>query len=352
MKIAIDKDTYGKIKTNKKNEYVYLFDDERLEDLLKLNMHCLHYKKCDYVEINTAKYDIDCLKKANIDDKDWDILPDKINHRFAIIVPNYNNNHGDYNGKTYLENCIESVLSQTYKDFNLIIVDDCSTDESVETIQKYYKEDKRVHLICNKRKKYNGGSRNVGIDYALDNLDFDYFCFLDSDDWWKHNKVLESINNRLYGHDMLIIGAEMLFNTGVKYSTFNQYKNYEEFFISDGRATLWCTAWCRVIKKEKIVYFCEDTMMEDRVWSYKQADNVDFDKVININEVCYVWNRMNTTQSVSIVRDDFWNASAWCHIGHQLQFLSTIKHKEMIPILQKRIEECKRRCNNEIYQQY
>lgn len=350
MKIAIDKNTYGKIKIKKSNDYVYLFDDEKLEDLLKLNMHCLHYKKCDYIDINATKYNIDCLKKANINDKDWDLLPEKINYKFAIIVPNYNNAHGDYNGKTFLQNCIESILNQTYKDFHLIVVDDCSTDDSVKLIKQY--NDKRIHLIQNKRKKYNGGSRNVGIDYALDNLDFDYFCFLDSDDWWKHNQVLEHINNRLYGHDMLILGAEMLFANGVQHKTFNEYKNYEDFFISEGLKTIWCTAWCRVIKKNKIVYFCEDTMMEDRVWSYKQADNVDFEKVINMKEICYVWNRMNTTNSVSIVRDNFWNASAYCHIGHQLQFISTIKHKEMIPILEKRIEECKRRCNNGTYQQY
>ena len=71
MKIAIDKDTYGKIKINKNNEYVYLFDNEKLEDLLILNMHCLYYKKCDYIDINATKYNIDCLKKANINDKDW-----------------------------------------------------------------------------------------------------------------------------------------------------------------------------------------------------------------------------------------------------------------------------------------
>ena len=115
---------------------------------------------------------------------------------------------GNYNGKTYLQNCIESILNQNYKNFELIIVDDMSTDTSVETVEKYM--DKRIHLIKNKRKRYNGGSRNVGIEYALNNLDFDYFAFLDSDDWWKHNKVLENINKKLYNHEMLTIACEMI----------------------------------------------------------------------------------------------------------------------------------------------
>lgn len=346
MKIAVDKKSLNAVKPN--NEYVYLFDKEPLEDLLKLNMHCIYYENCSYVDINLTNYDIDCIKKAKVTDEDYDILPEKKDYKYAIIVPNYNNNHGEYKGKTYLENCIESILNQTYKSFELIIVDDMSTDTSIKTIQSY--KDTRIHLIQNKRKRYNGGSRNVGIEYALEHINFDYFCFLDSDDWWKHDKVLETINKRLYDHEMALIGLELLGTNGVFKTKIHEYKNYEDFFLSDNK--VWCTAWSRVIRKDKIVYFCEDTTMEDRVWSYRQADNVDLEKVINIKEVCYTWNRMNTTNSVSTVRNSYWNASAWCHIGHQLQLLDQLKHKEMIPILKQRIEICKKQINEKIYQQY
>ena len=350
MKIAVDKDSY-KIKKDTSNEYIYLFNDETIEELLETKLHCIRYDKCNFIDINLTNYNIDCIKKAKITDKDYDKLPNKMNYKYAIIVPNCNNDHGEYKGKTFLQNCIESILNQTYKGFELIIVDDCSSDTSVETIEEYARDDDRITLIENKRKRYNGGSRNVGIDYALDNLDFDYFCFLDSDDWWKHNKVLETINDRLYGHDMALIGMELIDRNGVFMTKFHQYDNYKDFFLSDNK--VWCTAWARVIKKNKIVYFCEDTLMEDRVWSYKQADQIDdLDKVINIKESLYVWNRTNTTNSVSMVRNDYWNASAYCHIGHQLQLISQLRHKEMKPILEERIEACKRKVNNKIYQQY
>lgn len=349
MIISIDKNSINAVKDNN-NEYIYLFDDENLHELLDTELHCLNYKYCDFVDINLTDYDIDCIKKSKMTDENYDKLPDKINYKYAIIVPNCNNDHGNYNGKTFLQNCIESILNQSYKNFELIIVDDMSTDTSVNTIVDYMKDEK-VHLIKNKRKRYNGGSRNVGIDYALNNLDFDYFCFLDSDDWWKHNKVLETINNRLYGHDMALIGMELIDKNGVFMTKFHEYKNYKDFFLSDNK--VWCTAWARVIKKNKIVYFCEDTLMEDRVWSYRQADQIDdLDKVVNIKEVCYVWNRTNTTNSVSMVRNSYWDASAWCHIGHQLQLLSQLKHKEMIPILKERIEICKQKVNRGTYQQY
>ena len=350
MKIAVDKNSY-QVAKNDGNKYIYLYEDESLEDLMKTKLHCMEYEECDYVDINTTKYNIDCLKKCKITDKDWDKIPEKMNYKYAIIVPNCNNDRGNYKDKTFLRNCIESILCQTYRDFDLIVVDDCSNDTSVETIKEYQEQDSRIHLIQNRRKRYNGGSRNVGIDYALDNLEFDYFCFLDSDDWWKDNTVLETINSRLYGHDMALLGMELIDTNGVFMTKFHEYKDYKDFFLSDNK--VWCTAWARVIKKSKIAYFCEDTLMEDRVWSYRQADMIDdLDKVVNIKKVCYVWNRTNTTNSVSLVRNEFWDASAWCHIGHQKQLLTQLRHKEMIPILEERIKTCIEKVKKGTYQQY
>ena len=348
MLIAIDKTNYKSVKKKKGNEYLYVYDNETYNELKQTGYHCVQKDYIDYVDINLTDYEINCIKKSNVNEKDYDVIPDKKDYKFAIIVPNCNNDRGDYKGKSFLRNCIESILNQTYKDFKLIIVDDCSSDTSIETIESY--KDDRIILLKNKRKKYNGGSRNVGIDYALQQFDFDYFCFLDSDDWWKHNKVLEVINNRLYNCELMLIGMELIDKNGVFLTKFHEYKNYEDFFLSDNK--VWCTAWARVIRKDKIVYFCEDTLMEDRVWSYRQADNVDLDKVVNLKEVCYVWNRTNVTNSVSIVRNKYWDASAWCHIGHQLQLLDQLKHKEMIPILEKRIKECIKKANKGIYQQY
>ena len=350
MKIAIDKNI-DITKLKKCNDYIYVFDDnEKIDDMLKLGIYCVNKDYIKSVDINMTNYNIKCLKKAKISDIDYDKLPEKKDYKYAIIIPNCNNDHGEYKGKTYLRNCMESVINQTYKNFELIIVDDMSTDTSVETIKEYQKKDKRIHLIENIRKRYNGGSRNVGIEYALNNLEFDYFCFLDSDDWWKDNQVLETINNELYDHELMLIGLELIDKSGVFMTKLHQCDNYEDFFLSDNK--VWCTAWSRVIRKDKIVYFCEDTLMEDRVWSYRQADNVDYEKVKILDEVCYVWNRMNNNNSVSLVRGNYWNASAWCHIGHQLQLLGQLKHKEMKPILEKRIKECIKMCNSGTYNQH
>ncbi len=256
------------------------------------------------------------------------------NYKYAIIVPNYNNDHGDYKGKTFLRNCIESILNQTYKDFTLIIVDDLSDDTSIKTIRSY--KDKRIKLIKNTRKRYNGGSRNVGIEYALNKLDFQYFCFLDSDDWWKYDDVLEFIDKNLNNHEMMTLGCEMLRLKGNYYKANNKPNCYQDLWSFNGK--VWCTAWDKVIRRDKIKFFCEDTLMEDRVWTYKVVDDINFDKVISTGRIVYVWNQLNST-SVTKKCDDIWNYSTYCHIGHCKQFMSTIKHKEMLPILEERINK-------------
>jgi len=340
MKIAID--SLKGIDKLKGHELIYAFEKASLDELLKTKLHCVRYDRIEKVNINLSNYDIPCNKKAKITDEDLFEFPKVKQNKYVIIIPNYNNG-------MWLKKCIDSVLNQTYKNFKLIIIDDLSDDNSVDIIKSY--KDDRIIFIKNKRKRYNGGSRNVGIDYALNNLDFDYFCFLDSDDWWKDDDVLEDINYNIEDNEMLIIGAEMLYEDRVRFKTFNEFKDYKEFFESDGTKTIWCTAWCRIIRKDKIVYFCEDTLMEDRVWSYKEADIIDFNKVKNLKRICYVWNKMNKT-SVTTTRNDIWNASAWIHIGNCLQFIADIKHKEMIPMLRRRISICKDKLNNNIFTQY
>lgn len=350
MQVAIDKTCLKYLDKVKGNELIYIFDNEPLEELLKLNMHCVHKSKISEVEINASNFKLNAIKTVNLANISELELPKKKDYKFCIIIPNYNNDHGNIEGKTFLQKCIESVLNQTYKNFEIIIVDDMSSDASVETVENYVEKDKRVHLIRNSRKRYNGGSRNVGIEYAINNLDFDYFAMLDSDDFFVDENVLQKINDNLWDCELMLLGCEMIFPDGTKQIKINEYDNYKDFFICDNKT--WCTAWSRVIRKDKIVYFPESTLMEDRTWAYEQADNVNFENVRNLKEVCYVWNRLNTTNSVSLKRGNMWEASMWKHIGEQYMLLERLKHKEMIPVLEERIKQCIIKVNLGEYQQY
>lgn len=352
MQVAIDKTCLKDLDKIKKYDLIYVFDDdEKLEDLLKLNLHCIHKSKISNVEVNLSKYKLNAIKIAQIENIKEIKLPQKKDYKFCIIIPNYNNDHGDIEGDTFLQKCIESVLNQTYKNFEVIIVDDMSTDTSVETIEKYCNRyEGKITLIQNIRKRYNGGSRNVAIEMAMQFREFDYFCFLDSDDWFKDNEVLQKINDNLWDCELMLTGTEILFANGTTKQKVNDFDTFEDLFLSTDKC--WCTAWCRVIRKDKIVYFPESTLMEDRTWCYEQTDNINLENVRVLREMCYVWNRKNTTNSVCLTRGDIWNASAWKHIGQQLMLLPNLKHKEMQPVLQNRIIECINKINRGVFDQY
>ena len=94
--------------------------------------------------------------------------------KISIIVP-------VYNAINYLEKCVESILHQTFSNFELLLIDDGSTDNSLELCNEFMKRDKRVKVF----RKNNGGhasARNFGIDKSFE-TETEYITFIDSDDW-------------------------------------------------------------------------------------------------------------------------------------------------------------------------
>ena len=92
----------------------------------------------------------------------------------SVIVP-------VYKVENFLHRCVDSILAQTFTDFELILVDDGSPDGCGEICDAYAREDSRIHVIHQK----NGGlsaARNTGIDWVLENSDSRWLAFVDSDD--------------------------------------------------------------------------------------------------------------------------------------------------------------------------
>lgn len=94
-----------------------------------------------------------------------------------------------YNGEKYIGQTIESVVAQTYKDWEMIIVDDGSKDNSAEIVRKYTEKDNRVKLIQQK----NSGCASARNN-ALRNAKGQYICFLDSDDLWDVDFLQEQLS--------------------------------------------------------------------------------------------------------------------------------------------------------------
>jgi len=90
-----------------------------------------------------------------------------------------------HNASKFVAETIESVLAQTYSEWEMLITDDCSTDNSVEIIEKYLKKDSRIRLIKSTQKLGAAAARNL----AIKNASGRYIAFLDSDDVWEKNKL-------------------------------------------------------------------------------------------------------------------------------------------------------------------
>lgn len=101
----------------------------------------------------------------------------------SIIIP-------VYNAEKYLRQCIDSLLKQTYSYFELICVDDGSTDSSFEMLKEYEKQDGRIR-VARQKNQYAGAARNNGMEQAKGK----YLLFLDADDFFEEN-MLEWVINR------------------------------------------------------------------------------------------------------------------------------------------------------------
>lgn len=94
-----------------------------------------------------------------------------------------------YNSEKFIEATIKSVINQTYKDWEMIIVDDCSTDNSPNIVKPYVENDPRIKYIRAKSNKGVSCARNIALDQAKGQ----FIAFLDSDDIWNENKLEKQI---------------------------------------------------------------------------------------------------------------------------------------------------------------
>lgn len=100
----------------------------------------------------------------------------------SVVIPTYNR-------AKLVTRAIDSVLNQTFKNFELIIVDDGSTDNTVATIKKEY-SDKRIRLFAQKTNRGGSAGRNIGIEHSKGK----YIAFLDSDDEWLPTKLEKQLS--------------------------------------------------------------------------------------------------------------------------------------------------------------
>ena len=113
----------------------------------------------------------------------------------SVIVP-------VYKVERYLKRCVDSILDQTFRDFELILVDDGSPDRCGEICEKYAEKDKRIVVLH----RENGGlsaARNTGLDWIFANSNSTYVTFIDSDDW-VHPQYLEILSRVIESNNVAV----------------------------------------------------------------------------------------------------------------------------------------------------
>lgn len=192
--------------------------------------------------------------------------------KISIVIP-------VYNVEQYVDRCIESVLQQTHTDFEVILVDDGSTDQSGYKCDVWAQNDQRVRCIHQKNKGLSS-ARNTGIHLC----NGDYIVFLDSDDYWLSDKVLEIICERvsLYKADVLSLNFCKVQDDSIAKPYFQVERDMPielrrneslQYLCSND---LWIAcAWNKVIRRELFdtdeLEFIEGITSEDIDWCIRLA---------------------------------------------------------------------------------
>ena len=107
-----------------------------------------------------------------------------MNLKVSIVVP-------VFNSEKTLSKCLDSLINQTYKDIEIICVNDCSKDRSLQVLQEYASKDSRIIIVNHTENKNAGGARNSGIKEAKGS----YICFVDNDDWLIEDGIKILVDN-------------------------------------------------------------------------------------------------------------------------------------------------------------
>ena len=224
--------------------------------------------------------------------------------KFSVVIP-------VFNVEAYLRDCLDSVLSQTYDDWQAICINDGSTDGSADILNEYAAHERRMKVIT----QPNGGlsaARNAGIKAA----EGEYVLFLDSDDWLEKN-ALEALSANLEDEDMLCFSGRRFFESERAYHDADQLKAqtylsgmdyYNENALLSRDFAFVCVV-LRIYKREFLsrhnLRFKEGIFHEDNLFTPLACYYAE--KVKVINECLYDYrvrsNSITTTINVKRLRD-------------------------------------------------
>ena len=223
------------------------------------------------------------------------------NFLISIVIP-------VYNAEKYLEQCLNSIQNQTYKNFEVILVNDGSMDHSESICMDFVKVDTRFKYFT----KVNGGAssaRNFGLDYVLG----DFITFIDADDWVDENHLEVLINNIKENNSDMAVSSIKKFDSSNNFY-FRMYSNQEKYLLNYNKlnreeflvilpklihaSNSYKIAVSKLFKKELLsdIRFNESIVYgEDLEFFFKIYNNIN--SISYVDEVTYIYRLHNERTS-------------------------------------------------------
>ncbi len=281
------------VKISIRNRLIYMADAEidtilsfENVDISKIEEFINFIKSTDYDFLIDLKDYLLSAREINIEEYEKEVLELPL---ISIIIP-------FYNGESYLERCLDSVVNQTYSNLEIILINDGSTDKSLEICERYLKNDSRIKIIS---KKHGGVAmaRNAGLDAVTG----EYIGFVDSDDYIDENMYMELFNALIHNNcDVAtcnfyrVYGEEYFVDHTFPYK--NVILNREDAIKSilldkELKVYLWTKLFSKKVFEN--VRFPDGREYEDADVSVKTLENVD--SVIFLNKFFYYYiNRIDS----------------------------------------------------------
>lgn len=221
----------------------------------------------------------------------------------SVIVP-------IYNAASYLNQCIESIINQSYKNLEILLIDDGSTDTSLKTCQEFMEKDSRIKIFQYKNQGI-GATRNLGIDIASG----DYIIFVDADDYIESDCIMNLYDTLIKTQSDIAIGnfykfvqntGTFLFHLGDSPSFIKTYTPKEWFQneYNDDKLfeIVFTVPWGKLYKKKlfKNVHYPENKLTDDdyTTWKlYLMATKISYS---NVELYCYRIREQSNTHSISM----------------------------------------------------
>lgn len=191
-----------------------------------------------------------------------------------------------YNAEKYLSEAIESVLNQTYTDFELLLINDKSTDNSKEICKKYNKKDSRIVLLENNSESHGPGpTRNIGLDYATG----EYIYFMDADDWIDIS-LLQYAVNRMRETNADIVQFGVIYERSDGNNPAQYFWRGKDLLTKDE------------IRKDFSTYWKEN---RNSLWMYlfqrEKVKTIRFENIIIGEDISYIMDALGNANTIAYI---------------------------------------------------